>query len=143
MQGAVLVPARSFLDGIITPPGAALLEPARDGDAITQKAVRARPEREGVTIELTVVQELRSVEPLETSHVEQALQRLGLQPPGIPEQHRCRLEEEAVPYQTQPAHQLLRFPTAGSFSRPIRTASPTLLWISTVEEGDRRLRTRT
>ena len=58
---------KRFVDALET----TRLEPARDGHAITQKALRVCQEREGVTVELAVVQELRSVESAEASHAEQ------------------------------------------------------------------------
>ncbi len=79
------------------------LKPSGDGQGVAQEALCARERREGVAVELAIVQELHPVGTPEAGDAQQTLRHLELQPLRAAEQHRRRPKQHAVMQQATAA----------------------------------------
>ena len=108
-----------------------------DGQGVAQEALRVRQKREGIAVELAVVQKLHPVEPPEAGDAEQALWHLELQPLRAAEQHRSGPKQHTVAEKAEApqqvgrvsAHRLLKPPTPDR----LRNRPPNLCHIEVVD----------
>ena len=98
-----------WVERLVDPLNAIRLDPPGDGQGFTQEPFRTREEREGIAVELSIVQKLRAVDAPKTSDTEQTLRHLRLDALGVTEQHHGRAAQDPVPEQPQAAQQLSRF----------------------------------
>ena len=98
------------IHGLVNSVEAIILESSGDRQAVTQETFRAREQREGIAVELSIVQKLHLVGSSETGYAEQTLRHVDLQPFSIAEQHGCRSKQYAIVQHTESSQQIGRFP---------------------------------
>ena len=91
-----LARGQRWIQGLIDPFEAILLESSGDGQSVPQEALCAREKREGVAVELAIVQKLHPVGPTETGDSQQALRHLQLEAIRAAEQHRRRPNHHVI-----------------------------------------------
>ena len=80
---------RHRVEWLVDPHETVRFDTSGDGQGIAQEALGVPEKREGVAVELPVVEKLGAVDPAETGNAKQALRHLELDAPGIAEQHHC------------------------------------------------------